>query len=69
MDTNGKVLIVGGIRNSSLVPVGEVEWIELLPLLEESAYAGWTTVVRTQGDDKPGEVARGVQFLNNVGMS
>lgn len=48
---------------------GETEWIELLPLLEESDYSGWTTIVRTQGDDKPGDVARGVQYLKTVGLS
>lgn len=57
----------GGVE----VPVGrgEVEWIEVLPLLAEIAYAGWVTVVRTQGDDKRGDVARAVQYLKNVGLS
>lgn len=57
----------GGVE----VPVGrgEVEWIELLPLLAEIAYSGWVTVVRTQGDDKRGDVARAVQYLKNVGLS
>lgn len=56
----------GGVE----VPLGrgEVDWIELLALLEESAYPGWTTVVRTQGDDKPGDVARAIQYLKNVGL-
>ena len=47
---------------------GEVDWLELLALFEESAYAGWTTVLRTQGDDLPGDVIRGVQYLTNVVM-
>lgn len=57
----------GGVE----VPVGrgEVEWIELLPLLAEIAYSGWVTVVRNQGGDKRGDVARAVQYLNNVGLS
>lgn len=57
----------GGIE----VPVGrgEVEWIELLPLLDEIAYSGWVTVVRNQGDDKRGDVARAIQYLKNVGLS
>jgi sugar phosphate isomerase/epimerase len=57
----------GGVE----VPLGrgEVDWIELLPLLEESAYGGWVTVLRTGGDDKPGDVARGVEYLTNVGVS
>ncbi|MBS0260512.1 MAG: sugar phosphate isomerase/epimerase [Planctomycetes bacterium] len=48
---------------------GEVEWIEILPLLDEIAYTGWVTVIRTQGDDRGGDVARGVKFLNNVMFS
>lgn len=45
---------------------GEVDWVELLPLLTEISYRGWITVNRTQGDDRAGDVARGVQFLKNV---
>jgi len=45
---------------------GEVEWIELLPLLDEVQYAGWVTVNRTQGDDRAGDAARAVQYLKNV---
>ncbi len=45
---------------------GEVEWIELLPLLDEAQYAGWVTVNRTQGEDRAGDAARAIQFLNNV---
>jgi sugar phosphate isomerase/epimerase len=60
---------VGGGGVEVALGRGEVDWIELLPLLEESAYAGWVTVVRTQGEDKPGDVARAVEYLKNVGMS
>lgn len=45
---------------------GEVDWVELLPLLDEIEYRGWTTVLRTQGDDRPGDVARAVKFLRQV---
>lgn len=45
---------------------GEVDWIALLPLLDEISYAGWVTVNRTQGADLPGDIARGVKFLQNV---
>jgi sugar phosphate isomerase/epimerase len=45
---------------------GEVDWVEFLPLLDEVEYAGWVTVNRTQGDDRAGDVARGVQYLKNV---
>jgi sugar phosphate isomerase/epimerase len=45
---------------------GEVEWVEFLPLLDEIEYSGWVTVNRTQGEDRSGDVARGVQYLKNV---
>jgi sugar phosphate isomerase/epimerase len=45
---------------------GEVDWIEILPLLDEINYAGWVTVNRTQGDDRAGDAARAIQYLKNV---
>jgi sugar phosphate isomerase/epimerase len=45
---------------------GEVDWIELLPLLDEINYTGWVTVNRTQGDDRAGDAARAIQYLKNV---
>lgn len=50
------------------VPVGrgEVEWDELLALLEETDYRGWLTVDRTQGEDKQADCARAVQYLQRV---
>lgn len=57
---------VGGGGEEVPLGRGEVDWVELLPLLEEANYRGWTTIVRTQGDDKPGDLRRGVQFLKNV---
>jgi sugar phosphate isomerase/epimerase len=45
---------------------GEVEWVELLPLLDEINYSGWVTVNRTQGDDRAGDAARAIQYLKNV---
>jgi hypothetical protein len=50
-------------------PLTWLEWVEILPLLAEIAYTGWVTVVRTQGDDKRGDVARAVEYLKNVGLS
>ena len=50
------------------VPIGrgEVDWVELLPLLHEAAFQGWVTVNRTQGTDRAGDVTRGVQYLTRV---
>jgi sugar phosphate isomerase/epimerase len=54
----------GGLETS--LGRGEVEWMELLPLLDEVRYAGWVTVNRTQGEDCAGDAARAIQYLQNV---
>ncbi|HEY2252989.1 MAG TPA: sugar phosphate isomerase/epimerase [Planctomycetaceae bacterium] len=54
----------GGIETA--LGRGEVDWVELLPFLDEIDYAGWVTVNRTQGDDRAGDAARAVQYLRNV---
>jgi sugar phosphate isomerase/epimerase len=54
----------GGIETA--LGRGEVEWVELIPLLDEAQYVGWVTVNRTQGEDRAGDVARAVQYLKNV---
>jgi sugar phosphate isomerase/epimerase len=50
------------------VPVGrgEVPWDELLFLLQESDYAGWVTVDRTQGENRAGDAARAVKYLQTI---
>ncbi len=45
---------------------GEVDWVELLPLLAEIPYRGWLTVSRTGGDDIVGDAVRAVQYLKQV---
>ncbi len=52
------------------VPIGrgEVEWDELLAMLDEAAYSGWITIDRTQGDDRGGDAARAVQFLKRLSL-
>jgi sugar phosphate isomerase/epimerase len=54
----------GGIETA--LGRGEVDWVELLPLLDEFNYSGWVTVNRTQGDDRAGDAARAIQYLKNV---
>lgn len=56
----------GGVE--VLLGRGEVDWVELLPLLDEIEYRGWTTVVRTQGDDKLGDMTRAIKFLRQVAI-
>lgn len=50
------------------VPVGrgEVDWVELLPLLLEADYGGWLTVARSQGQDRAGDAARAIKYLSRV---
>jgi sugar phosphate isomerase/epimerase len=50
------------------VPVGrgEVDWEEFLALLDEAEYKNWLIVDRTQGDDRPGDIRRAMQYLRNV---
>jgi sugar phosphate isomerase/epimerase len=50
------------------VPIGrgEIDWDEVAALLGEMDYSGWLNVTRTSGDDRPGDIARGVKFLRNL---
>lgn len=47
---------------------GEVPWDELLALLDESGYPGWLTIDRLQGDNRPADVARAVQYLKQIAL-
>jgi sugar phosphate isomerase/epimerase len=53
---------------SAEVPVGQgsVPWLELLATLGETEYAGWLTAIRTQGSDKPGDIARAIAFVRRL---
>ena len=50
------------------VPVGrgEVDWEELLALLDEANFRGWTTCDRTEGPDRFAEASRAVGYLRKV---
>jgi len=45
---------------------GAVDWIELLALLGEMDYAGWLTAVRTQGEDRAGDVTRALKSAQRL---
>lgn len=45
---------------------GEIDWLELIATLDEIAYQGWITVNRTQGDDRMGDAARALKYLQNL---
>ena len=57
--------------NGQEVPVGrgQVDWDEFLALVDETAYLGWLTADRAQGDDQAGDVMRAVQFIRQVAQS
>jgi len=44
---------------------GVVDWTEVLALLVEMDYHGWLTALRTQGEDKPADVARAIRAVRN----
>ena len=45
---------------------GEVEWDELLALIDETSYSGWLCVERSQGDDRAGDSERAIAFLRSI---
>ena len=55
----------GGSQEAA-VGHGTIDWPEVFALLCEMDYRGWVTAVRTQGDDRPGDVARAVKYLREL---
>jgi sugar phosphate isomerase/epimerase len=55
----------GANRPAQLVPLGhgDIEWMRYLSVLEEIDYRGWLVVEQAAGENRPGDVAAGVQFL------
>ena len=55
-------------RAAQEVPLGhgDLEWMELLSVLEEVEYRGWLTVERESGDNRVADVAAGVAFLRRL---
>ncbi len=45
---------------------GIIDWVEVIALLGEMDYTGWLTAIRTQGDDKPGDIARGLDHIRGA---
>jgi sugar phosphate isomerase/epimerase len=60
--------VVGASRTAREVPLGhgDIDWLQLLGAFEEVEYRGWLTVERESGDDRVGDVARGVAFLRRL---
>lgn len=57
----------GGGRETALGR-GEVDWVEMLAVLDEAGFRDWFVVDRTVGSDRRGDIERAVQFLKTVGM-
>jgi sugar phosphate isomerase/epimerase len=55
-----------GAGRESVVGRGEVPWEELLATLDETAYSGWLTIDRRDGDDPLAEMTRAVSFITSV---
>jgi sugar phosphate isomerase/epimerase len=42
---------------------GDIDWMQLLSVLEEVEYRGWLTIERETGERRPDEMAAAVAFL------
>lgn len=59
---------LGGPGAETAVGRGEVDWVEILPLLQQIDFKGWLTAIRTQGNDPGSDVLRAVTYINTVQM-
>ncbi len=59
---------VGANRSAQEVPLGhgDIDWLQLLGVLEEIEYRGWMVVGRDTGENRLAEVAAGVAFLRRL---
>ncbi|MCX7394898.1 MAG: sugar phosphate isomerase/epimerase [Planctomycetales bacterium] len=55
----------GGSQEAA-IGQGAVDWPEVFALLNEMDYRGWLTVIRTQGDDRIGDMSRAITFVRNL---
>jgi L-ribulose-5-phosphate 3-epimerase len=62
--------ITGASRAAREVPLGhgDIDWLRMLGVLEEVEYRGWLAIERETGDDRLGDVTRGVAFLRTLGV-
>ena len=60
--------ILNGDENREEVPLGEgdVDWDELLALLEHAGYNRWVSLVRTQGEHRTNDLTRGLRILQEM---
>jgi sugar phosphate isomerase/epimerase len=55
-------------RTAQEVPLGhgDIDWLELLAVLEEIEYRGWVVIERESGANRLADVASGVAFLRRL---
>jgi sugar phosphate isomerase/epimerase len=55
-------------RSAQEVPLGhgDIDWLQLVGVLEEIEYRGWLTIERETGTDRRADVAEGVAFLRRL---
>jgi sugar phosphate isomerase/epimerase len=60
--------VTGTSRTAREVPLGhgDIDWLQLFGVFEEVEYRGWLVVDRESGDDRAGDMARGVEFLRRL---
>lgn len=57
---------LAGGGSEMAVGQGIIDWTEVIALLGEMDYRGWLTAIRTQGDDKPADIARGLRHVQQL---
>jgi L-ribulose-5-phosphate 3-epimerase len=57
--------VAGPNRTAQEVPLGhgDIDWMQMLGVLEEVEYRGWLTVERDTGENRLSDVAAGIGFL------
>jgi len=57
-----------GLDTGLEVPLGrgEVDWSEFIAVVDEIAYRGWLTAIRTQGEDALRDLGNAVQYLKQM---
>jgi sugar phosphate isomerase/epimerase len=55
-------------RAAQEVPLGhgDIDWLQLLAVLEEVEYRRWLVIARDTGDQRPADIAAGVGFLRRL---
>ncbi|HUG18428.1 MAG TPA: sugar phosphate isomerase/epimerase family protein [Planctomycetaceae bacterium] len=55
-----------GTIEETVLGRGEVDWTELIALLQEASYSGWILLDRISGENAPRDLAYGLKYLKNL---